>query len=75
VPTNWPLGSTTADGSTGSTGSTDHCRSTLVVLRALHDLPAGTELTQSYFPLNWDLQERQQQAQEVRRRGGIITNG
>eukprot|EP00775_Hariotina_reticulata_P013980 gene13980-14095_t len=58
VPTNWPAGSPLTDG--GTTTS-----STLVVLRALHDLPAGTELTQSYFPLNWDLQERQQQAQQV----------
>jgi SET and MYND domain-containing protein len=38
-------------------------------MRALHGLPAGTELTLSYFPLHWDLQQRQAQAQQV---GGIV---
>ena len=33
-------------------------------LVALHDIPAGEEITQSYFPLTWDLEARQQQCQE-----------
>lgn len=36
-----------------------------VQMRALHDLPAGTEVVQSYFPLNWEYPERQEQAQKV----------
>lgn len=39
--------------------------STAVSLRALHDLPAGTEVTQSYVPLGWGLSTRRQQLQEV----------
>jgi SET and MYND domain-containing protein len=38
-------------------------------MRALHGLPAGSEVTLSYFPLHWDLQERQAQAQQV---GGAV---
>jgi SET and MYND domain-containing protein len=34
-------------------------------MRALHGLPPGSEVTLSYFPLHWDLQERQAQAQQV----------
>ena len=32
--------------------------------RALHDLPAGEEITQSYFPLHIGYQERQKRLQE-----------
>jgi hypothetical protein len=39
--------------------------STRVRIRAMHDLPAGTEVVQSYFPLNWSLAERRRQAREV----------
>ncbi|GLC36920.1 hypothetical protein PLESTM_000518500 [Pleodorina starrii] len=39
--------------------------STHVTFRALHDLPPGTELAQSYVPLHWSLQERQAQCREV----------
>ena len=35
-----------------------------VEFRALHDVPAGEELTQSYFPLNVDYKQRQQRLQE-----------
>ncbi|EFJ49771.1 hypothetical protein VOLCADRAFT_104220 [Volvox carteri f. nagariensis] len=38
---------------------------THVTFRALHDLPPGTELAQSYVPLHWDLAERQAQCREV----------
>ena len=33
--------------------------------RALHDLPAGEEITQSYFPLMWDAEERQGRCMEI----------
>lgn len=36
---------------------------TLVQLRALHDIPAGEQLTASYFPLPWDYTERQERCQ------------
>ncbi|KXZ51077.1 hypothetical protein GPECTOR_14g61 [Gonium pectorale] len=39
--------------------------STHVAFRALHDLPAGTELAASYVPLHWRLAERQAQCREV----------
>ncbi|KAG2495194.1 hypothetical protein HYH03_006800 [Edaphochlamys debaryana] len=39
--------------------------STHVVFRALHDLPPGTELAQSYVPLHWGLAERQAQCRDV----------
>jgi hypothetical protein len=29
--------------------------STRIIFRALHDLPAGTELAQSYVPLHWSV--------------------
>ncbi|KAG2429022.1 hypothetical protein HXX76_011264 [Chlamydomonas incerta] len=38
---------------------------THVVFRAVHDLPPGTELAQSYVPLHWGLLERQLQCREV----------
>lgn len=38
---------------------------TRIAFRAMHALPAGTEVVQSYFPLNWSLQERQQQCRDV----------
>ena len=34
-----------------------------VEFRALHDVPAGEEITQSYFPLNVDYVQRQQRLQ------------
>jgi hypothetical protein len=36
-----------------------------LVLRALHGLPAGTEVLQSYVPLSWSLTERQDQTERV----------
>ncbi|GLI62126.1 hypothetical protein VaNZ11_004662 [Volvox africanus] len=39
--------------------------STHVTFRALHDLPPGTELAQSYVPLHWGLAERQAQCRDV----------
>eukprot|EP00884_Botryococcus_braunii_P017329 jgi/Botrbrau1/427/Bobra.110_2s0077.1 len=36
---------------------------TRLQLRALQDLPAGEEITLSYFPLHWSLEERQQHCQ------------
>ena len=36
-----------------------------IVLRTLHALPQGTEITSSYVPLHWELAERQEQCQEV----------
>lgn len=38
--------------------------STRLQLRALHDIPAGEELTLSYFPLFWPWEERQQACQQ-----------
>lgn len=34
-----------------------------VEFKALHDVPAGEEITQSYFPLNIDYKQRQQRLQ------------
>jgi SET and MYND domain-containing protein len=51
-------GSSTGGGCGGSS-------TTQVTMRALHGLPAGTEVVLSYVPLNWDLLERQQQTQRV----------
>lgn len=31
----------------------------------LHDLPAGEEVVMSYFPLHWDLLERQERCQTL----------
>lgn len=50
-------------GSNGGCGGSSS--TTLVTMRALHGLPAGTEVVLSYVPLNWDLQDRQQQTQQV----------
>ena len=36
-----------------------------VAFKALHAIPAGEELTQSYFPLHWDLEERQERCREL----------
>lgn len=33
--------------------------------RAMHDLPPGSEITQSYCPLDWTFEERQGQCREV----------
>ena len=32
---------------------------------ALHDLPAGEEITQSYFPLDWEVGDRLERCQSV----------
>lgn len=37
---------------------------TSIQLRALHAIPQGEELTQSYFPLVWGYRERQERCQE-----------
>lgn len=37
---------------------------TSICLRMLHDLPAGEEITQSYFPLTWNFEERQERCRE-----------
>ena len=42
---------------------------TVMQMRAMHDLPVGAEVTISYMPLNWDLEERQEHLQEV---GGSV---
>ena len=39
-------------------GGTPGPERTLIEVRALHALPAGEEVTLSYFPLDWELQER-----------------
>lgn len=36
------------------------CTNGEIVLRALHDLPKGTEITISYHPLGWDVSTRQE---------------
>jgi hypothetical protein len=46
-------------------GSGGYPVSTAVTIRAMHALPAGTEVVQSYFPLNWSLPERAAQARSV----------
>uniref|UniRef100_A0A383WD32 SET domain-containing protein n=1 Tax=Tetradesmus obliquus TaxID=3088 RepID=A0A383WD32_TETOB len=61
-PAQWP-GQPAAHGSSSS--SAGHASSTAVVMRALHALPPGSEVTLSYFPLHWELRERQAQAQQV----------
>lgn len=38
---------------------------TSMVFRTLHDLPAGEEITQSYFPLGWDFDNRQTRCSSV----------
>eukprot|EP01025_Chloroclados_australasicus_P040668 TRINITY_DN4257_c0_g1_i3.p1 TRINITY_DN4257_c0_g1~~TRINITY_DN4257_c0_g1_i3.p1 ORF type:complete len:344 (+),score=37.23 TRINITY_DN4257_c0_g1_i3:162-1193(+) len=40
-------------------------QTTVMQLTALHDIPAGEELTISYFPLDWDYEERQERCNEV----------
>ena len=37
---------------------------TCIEFRALHDIPAGEQITQSYFPLTWSYEERQQRCQQ-----------
>jgi hypothetical protein len=74
-PAQWP-GQPAANGSSSSSSSGGGCASsTAVVMRALHGLPAGAEVTLSYFPLQWDLQERQAQAQQVRPAGVVMAGG
>lgn len=38
---------------------------TCMVFKALHELPPGEELTQSYFPLGWDFENRQTRCSSV----------
>lgn len=38
---------------------------TVVAFKALHAIPSGEELTQSYFPLNWEVEERQERCREL----------
>jgi hypothetical protein len=52
-------------GTARSGGGCGSCSTTLVTMRALHALPAGTEVVLSYMPLNWDLEERQHQTEQV----------
>lgn len=40
-------------------------RNTCLSFRALQDIPAGEEITHQYFPLDWSLEERQEQCQDV----------
>jgi hypothetical protein len=59
-------GAPSTSNGTGGGGSPGYYPgSTMVAIRAMHDLPAGTEVVQSYFPLNWDLEDRQAQARDV----------
>eukprot|EP00891_Asterochloris_glomerata_P006071 jgi/Astpho2/6071/Aster-x0715 len=37
---------------------------TQLEFKALHDLPAGVEVTACYFPLTWDYEERRERCQE-----------
>ncbi|KAI7843000.1 hypothetical protein COHA_003333 [Chlorella ohadii] len=37
---------------------------TAVEFRAMHDIPAGEEVCQSYFPLPWSMRERQERCRE-----------
>ncbi|GMH44009.1 hypothetical protein BSKO_11943 [Bryopsis sp. KO-2023] len=38
---------------------------TSMIFKTLHDLPEGTEILQSYFPMTWGLEERQKQLRTV----------
>ncbi|KAJ9507575.1 hypothetical protein QJQ45_019243 [Haematococcus lacustris] len=40
-------------------------QNTLMVFKAMHDLPAGTEVLQSYCPIGWDYADRQAHCREV----------
>ena len=60
-----PHGSNGSCGCGSNGGCSGSSSTTLVTMRALHGLPAGTEVVLSYVPLNWDLQDRQQQTQQV----------
>ena len=43
----------------------DFERSPVMKFVALHDLPANEEITQSYFPLDWEVGERQARCRSV----------
>lgn len=49
---------------TGLSSSTVPGSNTALSLRALHALPAGEEVTQSYFPLTWSFLQRQERCRE-----------
>lgn len=53
----------------GALGAAAAAACTAAQIRAMHDLPPGTEVTISYVPLNWDLEARQEHLQQVR--GGV----
>ncbi|GFH19763.1 SET domain-containing protein [Haematococcus lacustris] len=40
-------------------------QNSLMVFKAMHDLPAGTEVLQSYCPIGWDYADRQAHCREV----------
>ncbi|GFH29424.1 SET domain-containing protein [Haematococcus lacustris] len=40
-------------------------QNTLMVFKAMHDLPVGTEVLQSYCPIGWDYADRQAHCREV----------
>lgn len=44
---------------------TEPGRNLWMEFRALFDIPAGEEVTQSYFPLEWELEDRQMRCREV----------
>eukprot|EP00798_Chlamydomonas_sp_ICE-L_P018503 gene18503-25002_t len=53
-------------GPSGSAGHSGNSASEVgVSFRALHVLPQGTEIVQSYFPLNWKFKERQQRCKQL----------
>mmetsp|Transcript_2950 Transcript_2950/g.8310 ORF Transcript_2950/g.8310 Transcript_2950/m.8310 type:complete len:377 (+) Transcript_2950:228-1358(+) len=37
---------------------------TVITIRSLHAIPAGSEVLQSYFPLNWSYSERQERCKQ-----------
>jgi len=44
---------------------TEPGRNLWIEFRALFNIPAGEEVTQSYFPLDWELEDRQTRCREV----------
>ena len=66
VHTFWPMKQNQKSRSSVEFGSTSslYLSGMQMCFRALHDLPAGEEITQSYFPLHIAYQERQKRLQE-----------
>jgi phage FluMu protein Com len=52
------------DGLSSSSSNTCCGSNAVLSLRALHALPAGEEVTQSYFPLTWSFYQRQERCRE-----------